>query len=425
MPEPTAPPDLLRVSVLVDLLHRPEAGGHVKAWEKLAAAAAGLAGLDLTVHFAGAAPATRRLADNVRYRLHRPAFSTARLPFLSHVPDHTDLAPHHPALARHLGDADLLHTTDAYFAFAHTAERIARRRGLALTNSVHTDTPRYTRLFTAETIERLCGRARLGRLLGDRFDLPRRLEARMRRRLLAHQRLCAAALVSRQDELAPLAQALDPARVGLLRRGIDRQLFSPAGRDRRWLQTAFGVPPDRLLVLFVGRVDRGKNVGTLVAALDALTRAGRPFHLFCAGEGTDRPAVAEQLGPAATCPGTLLPADLARVYAAADVVAHPSEIEEASNVVLEALASGRPLVTSAAVARGAVVDGETGLVAGGTPADWAAALARLEADAALRDRLGTAGRRWVEATVPTWREVLEQDLLPVWRRAAAAVGKAR
>src|SRR6185503_2078803 len=239
MPEPELrDPTTLRVSVLVDLLHRPDAGGHVKAWEKLAAAAAGLAGLDLTVHFAGAAPATRRLADNVRYRLHRPAFSTARLPFLSHVPDHTDLAPHHPALARHLGDADLLHTTDAYFAFAHTAERIARRRGLSLTNSVHTYTPRYTRLCTAETIERLCGRARLGRLLGDRFDLPRRLEARMRRRLLAHQRLCAAALVSRQEELAPLARALDPARVGLLRRGIDRQLFSPAGRDRRWLQTA-------------------------------------------------------------------------------------------------------------------------------------------------------------------------------------------
>ena len=158
MPEPELrDPTTLRVSVLVDLLHRPDAGGHVKAWEKLAAAAAGVAGLDLTVHFAGAAPALRRLADNVRYRLHRPALSTARLPFLSHVPDHTDLAPHHASLARHLADADLLHTTDAYFAFAHTAERVARRDGLPLVSSVHTNTPSYTGLLTAETVERLWG----------------------------------------------------------------------------------------------------------------------------------------------------------------------------------------------------------------------------------------------------------------------------
>ncbi|HEY4395488.1 MAG TPA: glycosyltransferase [Polyangia bacterium] len=420
MSEQTSSKNSLRVSVLVDLIHRPDAGGHVKAWERLAAAASGVAGLDLTVHFAGEEPALRRLADNVRYRLHRPAFSTARLPFLSHVPDHADLAPHHPSLARHLEDADLIHTTDAYFAFAHTAERSARRRGVALTNSVHTDTPRYTRLFTAQTIERFCGGARLGRLLGERFDLPGRMEARMRRRLLDHQRLCSAALVSRRDELPPLARALGPGRVTLLRRGIDRDLFSPARRDRRWLETAFGVPAESLLVLFVGRIDRGKNIHTLADAVDALGRAGRSLHLFCAGEGADRPAVAERLGPAATCPGTLLPADLARVYAAADVVAHPSEIEESSNVVLEALASGRPLVTSAAVAAGSgVVDGETGLVAAAAPADWSAALERLAADAVLRDRLGREGRRWIESTVPTWRDVLEQDLLPVWRDAQA------
>ncbi|HVV51673.1 MAG TPA: glycosyltransferase [Polyangia bacterium] len=420
MSEPQTPdPSTLRVSVLVDLLHRPDAGGHVKAWEKLAAAAVGVAGLDLTVHFAGAVPALRRLGDNVRYRLHRPAFSTARLPFLSHVPDHTDLASHHAALARHLDDADLIHTTDAYFAYAQTAERIARRRGVALTNSVHTDTPRYTRLFAAQTIERLFGRARVARFVAEGLAVPGRLEARMRRRLLRHQRLCAAALVSRREELAPLAQALDPARVSLLRRGIDRDLFSPARRDRRWLEATFGVLPEHLVVLFVGRVDRGKNVQTLAEALDALLRAGRPFHLFCAGDGADRASIATRLGPSASCPGALPPAELARVYASADVVAHPSEIEESSNVVLEALASGRALVTSAAVARGAVTDGETGLVAGATPEAWAAALDRLERDPALRERLGAAGRRWAETAVPTWREVLEQDLLPVWRRARA------
>ncbi|HTB61453.1 MAG TPA: glycosyltransferase [Polyangia bacterium] len=422
MPETPAPGSegSLRVSVLVDLIHRPDAGGHVKAWEKLAAAAVGLAGLDLTVHFAGLVPGLRELADNVRYRFHRQAFSTARLPFLSHVPDHTDLASHHPELARHLTDAEIVHTTDAYFAYARTAERVARRRGVPLTSSVHTDTPRYTRLFTAATIERLFGPARLGHLLNDRLGLPERSEARMRRRLLRHQRLCAATLVSRPEEVGPLALLLAPRRVGLLRRGIDRALFSPAHRDRPWLESKFGIPAGRVVVLFVGRIDRGKNVLTLVEAVEALLRDGRPLHLFCAGEGPERSAVGARLGPAASCPGILPPAELARVYASTDVVAHPSEIEESSNVAREALASGRAFLTTEIVARGMVTDGEDGVVVReGSPAAWSAALAGVADSAPLRERLGAAARRRAETTLPSWRDVLEQDLVSVWRQVHA------
>jgi glycosyltransferase involved in cell wall biosynthesis len=410
----------LRVSVLVDLLHRPDAGGHVKAWEKLARAAIGVGGLDLTVHYARLEPGLEALADNVRFRFHRPAFSTARLPFLSHVPDHTDLARHHSALARHLTDAHVLHTTDAYFAYARTAERVARRRKVPLTSSVHTDTPRYTRIFTAVTIERLFGSAHLGRIINERLGVPQRSEARMRRRLLEHQRLCATSLVSRPEDVAPLARILTPERVGLLRRGIDRALFSPMNRDRAWLESTFGVPPRRVVVLFVGRVDRGKNVPTLVAAIEDLLRAGRPLHLFCAGQGAERAAIAARLGPAVSCPGTLSPADLARVYASVDVVAHPSEIEESSNVAREALASGRAFLSTETVARGLFTDGEDGvIVRGGSVAAWSAALASVEQSAALRDRLGAAARRRAEAAFPTWREVLEEDLVSVWRRAHA------
>ena len=413
-------PDMMRVGVLVDLLHRPDAGGHVKAWEKLAAAAVGIDGLDLTVHFAGADTELRPLGDNVRFRLHRPAFSTARLPFLSHIPDHTDLALHHRALARHLTDVDLIHTTDAYFAYARTAERIARRRRVPLTSSVHTDTPRYSRLYTAETVRRLFGRLGLDRLLNQSFDLPRRTEARMRRRLLAHQRRCAAALVSRPEELEPLARLLSPARVGLLRRGIDRDLFSPARRDRGWLEATFDIPAGRTVVLFVGRLSRGKNILTLLDALCTLVRAGKPFHLLCAGEGEERRTIGASLGAASSCPGALSPADLARVYASVDVVAHPSEIEERSNVALEALASGRPFVTTPSVALGVVTDGKNGLVVReGTAEAWSAALARIAEDPGLRGHLGAAARRWAEIALPSWREVLEQDLLPIWRGARA------
>jgi D-inositol-3-phosphate glycosyltransferase len=103
-----------------------------------------------------------------------------------------------------------------------------------------------------------------------------------------------------------------------------------------------------------------------------------------------------------------------------DVVAHPSEIEESSNVAREALASGRAFLSTETVARGLFTDGEDGvIVRGGSVAAWSAALASVEQSAALRDRLGAAARRRAEAAFPTWREVLEEDLVSVWRRAHA------
>src|SRR5258708_3571608 len=98
-----APRPRLTVGVLVDLIWSPHAGGHVKCWERLAAAALELPDrLDLTVHFIGDRRAVHRLGANVRYVLEPPVFSTERLRFLGDIPDHTDLAPWHPRVARAL-----------------------------------------------------------------------------------------------------------------------------------------------------------------------------------------------------------------------------------------------------------------------------------------------------------------------------------
>jgi glycosyltransferase involved in cell wall biosynthesis len=407
--------DPLRVHVLVDLRWNASAGGHVKVWERLAAAATELpSALDLTVHFSAPQADTHVVAPNVRYRLHPPVFSSARLPFLSHIPDHTDLAPHHPGLAEHLHGAQVLHTTDAFFAFARTAERIARRRRVPLVSSVHTDTPRYTALFTAATLQRILGPG--GR--AQRW-LARSAGAHMERRLLEHQRRCAYALVSRPTELGRLARELSPERVGLLRRGLDHRLFSSARRDRHWLQAAFGVPPDRLVVLLVGRLDRGKNVGALVESVAALVEEGRPLFLLCAGDGPDRAGIRERLPRASACPGVIDLTTLAQVYASADLLAHPSEIEETSNVVLEALAAGLPVAAAASGAGRLLEDGRTGLVVpGGDGTAWTAALRRLVRDSGLRETLGRAGRAYAERAIPSWGTVLAQDLLPFWTRAA-------
>ncbi|HXY98641.1 MAG TPA: glycosyltransferase [Stellaceae bacterium] len=410
----------LRVGVLVDLPLGPRSGGHVRCWERLAQAALDFADiLDLTVHFIGETSEGRALGETVRYRLLPPVFGTERLSFLSHVPDHTDLAPRHRRLERMLAHYDVIHTTDAYFAYARTALRFGARHHIPIVNSVHTNTPEYARLFTAQTIERLLGDGRATRLLLDRLRVPERVEARMLRQLAAYQRRCAFALVSRPDRLEA-TQALLGGRAGLLRRGIDHRLFDPAKRDRAWLSKTYGIPPERLVVICAGRLNRGKNVLLLAETMAALVAAGVDAQLFCAGEGDDRAAILERLGPRATCPGSVETEDLARLYASADLFAFPSRIEEAANVVLEALASGLPALVARDGGMGRVIaDGETGLVLPGNDSEpWFAATAMLAADGERRHRMGRAARRFAERAVPSWGNVLAEDLLPRWQEAA-------
>ncbi|MGH7072918.1 MAG: glycosyltransferase [Stellaceae bacterium] len=410
----------LRVAVLVDLPFGATAGGHVRCWQRMAEAATGFADtLDLTVHFSGTEPQCLRLSDNVRYRIEPPVFSTSRVGFLSRVPDHTDLAPWHPRLARALENCDVIHTTDAYFAYARTAVRVGQRKRIPLVNSVHTNTPEYARLFTGQIVERAFGTGAAARLIVTGIGLPQRVERRMRRRLAAHQRECAFALVSRPEQLADV-RALLGGRAGLLRRGIDRAAFHPARRDRAWLKAQYGVSTHAFVVLAAGRLNRGKNIHLLAEAIEHLVRHGIDAHLICAGDGEERRSIAARLGPHASCPGMVEPAELARLYATADLFALPSRIEESANVLYEALASGLPALVARDSGMGrAVRDGKTGLVLpGDDAAAWADAIAGLAAARERRNAMADAARYYAESTLPTWSEVLTEDLLPHWESAA-------
>lgn len=419
----------MKVAVLVDLHYGASAGGHVRTWERIARAAAGLpdTGLDLTVHYSGRERTVIDLGPQVRLVTHVPMFSTERLPFLSHIPDHTDLAPFHLRLYRALGAVQVIHTTDAFFAFARTAERAATKGNIALVNSVHTDTPSYTRLFTRKTVERLFGAGRLSRTLLEGLKVHERAERDMLDRLVRHQARCGYALVSQPAERERALAALPPDRVRILRRGIDKQAFHPAWRDREWLTAEFGVPADRVVVLAVGRVNAGKNVMTLAASVRELADQGLPIHLFCAGKGDERERVIALLGDRATCPGVVEPARLAKVYASCDIFALPSEIEVFANVVMEALASGLPVLVAAAGGMGRIVrEGHTGLVVGGAgTAPWTHALGRLTVDRPLRRQMAAEARQYAQEHLPSWEDVVREDLLPIWRAAAAEAAGTR
>jgi glycosyltransferase involved in cell wall biosynthesis len=203
-----------------------------------------------------------------------------------------------------------------------------------------------------------------------------------------------------------------------LRRGLDRALFSPERRDRGWFERRFSLPPGRLVAMYAGKLDAGKNVPLLAPVIQGARAAGLPVHLFCAGAGAEQATLEAALGPALTCAGPLAQDELARAYASADLFLFPSQIDEFGNAALEALASGLPALVahgSGFAARMADCPAVR-VLPGGDPEPWIAAVGELAAPS-RREAMGRVARAYVEAQVPSWGEVLEQDLLPVWQAA--------
>jgi glycosyltransferase involved in cell wall biosynthesis len=412
-----ASPSPLKVGVLVDLTLTPDAGGHVKCWERIAEAAVGFGDrLDLTVHFNGATLDRIELSPSVRYVLLPPMLSTKRL--VRSVPDHTDLAPWHPRLARMLSDYDVIHTTDAYFCYARTATRFSRRHGVPVVSSIHTNTPEYARITVDHLLGRWLGTGAAYRLASQGLDLPGVVSRRLQRRLQRHLGRVAMAMASYGD--LPEEKSAGWHCGVSLRRGLDRALFRPARRDRAWLETRFGLPPGQFVAIYAGKLNTGKNVQLLAPAVAGARQRGLPVHLLCPGKGDLHDSLLEQLGGAVTLPGVLAQDELARALASADLFLFPSTIDESGNAAVEALAAGLPalLACGSGVAVRMADCSAVRVLPGDDAVAWAATIAALAADPARCRELGKIARAYIETEVPSWEEVVIEDLFPVWCQAA-------
>ena len=109
-------------------------------------------------------------------------------------------------------------------------------------------------------------------------------------------------------------------RVSLWSRGVDRELFDPQRRDRRW-RRAQGFGDDEVAVLFFGRLVLEKGVADFVATVLALRERGMRVRPLVVGEGPARDRF-DVLGDAVFT-GHLDGADLARAVASADILVHP------------------------------------------------------------------------------------------------------
>lgn len=196
--------------------------------------------------------------------------------------------------------------------------------------------------------------------------------------------------VSRQVREQLLATGLSPSSIEVIPNGVDIEEFSPRperiGSDR---EASSGTT-----ALFVGDLQTPrKNLHTVLRALPRCP--GVTLVVAGAVEGSAYPALALQLGIAERVRFVGFRRDLPELMRSVDFVIFPSLYEPCGLVLLEAMASGRPIVTARTVGGLEVADPACALVLD-APEDVAAmtvAINTLASSAELRESMGAAGRR--------------------------------
>ena len=194
-------------------------------------------------------------------------------------------------------------------------------------------------------------------------------------------------------------------------RGVDIRRFDPKLRTPGLLGLDVNV-------LYAGRLTKEKGVDLLADAFLAARERDPRLHLVLAGGGPEEEQLRDRLGDHATFLGWLSGEDLARAYASADVFLFASRTDTFGQVVLEAQASGLPVVAVDEGGPATLIEhGETGLLAPPQALAVADALLSIVSDGPYRERLARAafaavrGRTWeasLDRLAAGYRLALEQ-----------------
>jgi glycosyltransferase involved in cell wall biosynthesis len=196
---------------------------------------------------------------------------------------------------------------------------------------------------------------------------------------------------------------------GIWSRGVDPDFFHPRFRSDAY-RRALGLGPGDLLVTYIGRIAREKNIALLLEAWDHLAPTRGTAQLALVGRGPLEAEIRRRQIPGVHVAGLLDGQPLSAAYASADIFAFPSATETFGNSLLEAMGSGLPPLVAAA---GGVLEfsqhgGNAWLVEPNSVAAIAAGLQRLLTDANLRRRLAEGALR--TAHERRWDEVYDQLL---------------
>lgn len=195
--------------------------------------------------------------------------------------------------------------------------------------------------------------------------------------------------------------------VEIFSRGADTRLFNPRRRSPA-LRQQLGLKEGDVLAAYVGRLAKEKNLPQLLRAFSRLRERASGVYLLLVGDGPIRGELERSKPPGVLCVGYKRGEELATHFASADFFWFPSLTETFGNVVLEALASGLPVVGfRAGGVPHSVHDGDNGLLA--EPGDEEAFLRHAETlcrEPALRRRMSEAA--WTYAQSQTWEHIFER-----------------
>ena len=238
---------------------------------------------------------------------------------------------------------------------------------------------------------------------------------------------------SEQYRRSWIERGIEPGKLKILPRGLDTELFEPARRDpefwhrfrpqkeenvqrptpnvqrskeekaesstvnvkRRWTLDVSSSPaePTEVRLLYVGRISKEKDLDVLATAYRQLRDEHLPLRLYIVGTGPYT-ATLQELLPDAVFSGYLAGEELATAYASADIFVFPSTTDTFGNVVIEAQASGLPVIVSDVGGPKELVEhGTNGLVTKSLDAgEFSRAIRELAANPELRRRMGEQAR---------------------------------
>jgi glycosyltransferase involved in cell wall biosynthesis/predicted metal-dependent phosphoesterase TrpH len=293
--------------------------------------------------------------------------------------------PSLPAVVEALADGrhDLVHLCSPGPAGV-TAGLVARMMDLPVLGSYHTELATYAGLRSADPGLELLARMAVAGFYGR----------------------CGHVLSpSPQSDQALQELGIAAERIGRWDRGVDVTRFDPAKRDTDVFAALDA--PDRVNVLYAGRQTKEKGADLLADAFLTARARDERLHLVLAGGGPEEDRLRERLGAHATFLGWQEGEELAVTYASADAFLFASRTDTFGQVLLEAQASGLPVVAvDEGGPRSIVEHGVTGLLAAPDRHALADALLDVVGSPLLRERLRAAGLTAVADR--TWERALER-----------------
>lgn len=303
-------------------------------------------------------------------------------------------------------DFDLVHIHTPFVAH-YAGVRFARRAGIPCVATYHTFFEEYLHHYVPVLPRSI------GRLIAKSFT---RSQCRDVSGLIAPS----------EPMRAVLADYGVTTPIHVLPTGIPADRFRPGDGAR--FRALAGAPADRPLVTYVGRVAHEKNIEFLVSVFAEVRKTIPRALLVIAGEGPARDSLRQRVARDGLAEDVRFVGYLDRnttlldCYAAADVFVFASRTETQGLVLLEAMAQGTPVVSTAELGTKFVLkDGHGALVAPENVQQFASTVIRVLSDKALHAQLSLSGREYSQ----TWSSLSLAKRLAELYRSVPGVGSLR